>query len=75
MRFKESFDCLIIGFLSTGNSAALGNYGLKDQVQALKWIKRNIEDFGGDPDNVSIFGHGLGGACVHYHILSPMSKG
>lgn len=52
-----------------------GNNGLKDQVQALKWVNRNIKYFGGDPDKVTISGMSAGGASVHYHMLSSMSKG
>ncbi|XP_049862978.1 venom carboxylesterase-6-like [Schistocerca gregaria] len=63
------------GFFSTGDSASPGNYGLKDQVAALKWIQQNIEYFGGDSNSVTIFGHDAGGASVHYHMLSSLSKG
>lgn len=54
---------------------ASGNMGLKDQVMALHWVKREIEAFGGDPNNVTIFGNSAGGASVHLHLLSDMSKG
>lgn len=49
--------------------------GLKDQLLAIKWIKANIPAFGGDPDNITIFGHSAGSVSVHYHTLSPQSKG
>jgi carboxylesterase type B len=42
---------------------------------ALRWVQQNIAGFGGDPGNVTIFGGSSGGACVHYHMLSPMSEG
>ena len=57
------------------DKAAPGNQGLKDQVLALKWVRENISNFGGDPDNVTIFGESAGGAAVHYLCLSPMAKG
>ncbi|CAH0700840.1 unnamed protein product [Spodoptera exigua] len=63
------------GFLCLGTKDAPGNAGLKDQVAALKWVQKNIRAFGGDPDNVTIFGESAGGASVSYHLLSPMSKG
>ncbi|XP_063830880.1 esterase FE4-like [Ostrinia nubilalis] len=63
------------GFLCLGIKEAPGNAGMKDQVAALKWVQRNIRAFGGDPDNVTIFGESAGGASVALHVLSPMSKG
>lgn len=44
----------MLGFLSTGDAASPGNFGLKDQTLALKWIKRNIKAFGGNPENITI---------------------
>lgn len=64
-----------LGFLCLGIKEAPGNSGLKDQVAALKWISRNIADFGGDPDKVTIYGMSAGAASVEYHVLSHMSKG
>lgn len=64
-----------LGFLSTGDEAAPGNFGLLDQVLALKWVKSNIDAFGGDPSKVIIFGESAGAACVMFHVVSPLSEG
>jgi len=48
---------------------------LKDQLMALKFVNQYIEYFGGDPNKVTVFGQSAGGASVHYHVLSPKSKG
>ncbi|MDB5018213.1 MAG: fumD 1 [Mucilaginibacter sp.] len=54
---------------------ASGNYGLLDQITALKWIKRNIVAFGGDPDNVTIAGQSAGSMSVNCLVASPVAKG
>jgi len=64
-----------LGFLSTEDDVVPGNNGLKDQVKALEWIQKNIAAFGGNPNSVMITGMSAGGASVHYHYLSPRSKG
>ncbi|XP_039586571.1 LOW QUALITY PROTEIN: bile salt-activated lipase-like [Passer montanus] len=64
-----------LGFLSTGDANLPGNYGLKDQHMAIAWVKRNIKAFGGDPDNITIFGESAGAASVSLQTLSPKNKG
>lgn len=71
----QKLELLLAGFLSTGDAAAPGNFGLKDQVAALRWVHDNIEMFGGNPDSVTLFGESAGGSSVHYHMLSPLSRG
>ncbi|XP_006825360.1 acetylcholinesterase-like [Saccoglossus kowalevskii] len=64
-----------LGFLSTGDDVAPGNYGFLDQVEALRWVQQNIAAFGGDPNTVTLFGESAGAMSAHYHVMSPMSKG
>ncbi|XP_056630164.1 juvenile hormone esterase-like [Diorhabda sublineata] len=63
------------GFLSTADEVIPGNFGLKDQVLALKWVQQNIRVFGGDPSKVILFGQSAGAASVGLHILSAQSAG
>ncbi|XP_043472364.1 esterase E4-like [Leptopilina heterotoma] len=64
-----------LGFLSADHPRLLGNMGLKDQVTALRWIKKNINVFGGDPNSVTITGYSAGSWSVTMHLVSPMSRG
>uniref|UniRef100_A0A673WDL1 Neuroligin 3b n=1 Tax=Salmo trutta TaxID=8032 RepID=A0A673WDL1_SALTR len=65
----------VLGFLSTGDQAAKGNYGLLDQIQALRWISKNVGYFGGDPGRITVFGSGIGASCVSLLTLSHHSEG
>lgn len=67
--------CSHAGFFPVLDGNSRGNFGLMDQVAALHWIQENIQEFGGDPSNVSIMGHGFGAASVNLLMLSPMAKG
>ncbi len=52
-----------------------GNYGILDQIESLRWIKKNIEQFGGDPNNVTIFGQSAGAGSVRTICESPLARG
>lgn len=71
----------VLGFLAHPQLSAesergiSGNYGFLDQIEALRWIERNIAAFGGDPDNVTIAGESAGGLSVMYLMTSPPAHG
>ncbi|KAJ6044301.1 uncharacterized protein N7446_002496 [Penicillium canescens] len=64
-----------LGFLALDNGKTNGNYGLADQTTALEWVRRNIHDFGGDPDRVTIFGQSAGAGSVRALLDSPKARG
>ncbi|KAM4634121.1 bile salt-activated lipase-like [Polymixia lowei] len=64
-----------LGFLSTGDSSLPGNYGLWDQQAAIAWVHRNIRSFGGNPDNITVFGESAGAASVSFQTITPHNKG
>lgn len=63
----------VLGFYTDPDQGITGNYAIKDQQFALRWVQRNIAAFGGDPSRVTIFGQSAGGASVTTHLLSPPS--
>ena len=71
----------VLGFLAhpelsaESPHGASGNYGQLDQIESLRWVKRNIAAFGGDPDNVTIFGESAGGQAVTQLMVSPPAAG
>lgn len=75
------YRCNIFGFLAhpwlgAENERGLsGNYGILDQIAALTWVYENIRAFGGDPDNITVFGQSAGAMSVQTLISSPLTKG
>jgi carboxylesterase type B len=71
LNFRES----ILGFLCLGTETAPGNAGLKDIIAGLEWIHENIANFGGNPNNVTLIGHGSGASAVDLITLSHRAEG
>lgn len=65
----------LIGFLNLGIPECPGNAGMKDQIMAIKWVRENIRQFGGNPNNITIFGCSAGACAVNLLMMSPLSKG
>ncbi|KAH8674144.1 Alpha/Beta hydrolase protein [Xylariales sp. PMI_506] len=64
-----------LGFLALDDGKTKGNYGIADQINALGWVRKNIRDFGGDPDRITIFGQSAGAGSVRALLASPKSIG
>uniref|UniRef100_A0A336L6Y7 CSON005915 protein n=1 Tax=Culicoides sonorensis TaxID=179676 RepID=A0A336L6Y7_CULSO len=64
----------VLGFMHLPSVGIIGNQGFRDQRLVFKWVQENIEKFGGDPNNVTLFGHSAGAAAVHLHMMLPGSK-
>lgn len=75
IRFVHLFVLIYLGFLNANPSpqirARVANYGLMDQMAALHWVQQNINRFGGDPNAVTLAGHGSGAACINFLMTSP----
>ncbi|XP_055697376.1 cholinesterase 1-like [Phlebotomus papatasi] len=64
----------LIGFLCSGDEAVKGNFGLKDQQMALKWVAKNIEYFGGDASSITLAGQSVGASSINLHMMNPVSQ-
>lgn len=69
-----AYRCNMFGFLPTPGEGIRTNIGLQDQIAALKWVYENIESFGGDAGNITLFGQSAGAMSVLYLCNSPLTK-
>ncbi|XP_065341495.1 esterase E4-like, partial [Cloeon dipterum] len=66
----------LLGLLNLDSSKELhGNFAIRDQIHALKWVQKNIAAFGGNPNSVTLFGWNTGAASIHYMLISHLAKG
>ena len=63
-----------LGFISFDTEQVPGNAGMFDQVMAIRWVKENIEQFGGDPGRITLMGESAGACSLSLHLLSPLSR-
>lgn len=64
----------VFGFISSGDDQCKGNFGLKDQWMALRWLRNNVAAFGGDPKAITLMGVGSGAVATQLHMLSRKSN-
>ncbi|KAM3955591.1 LOW QUALITY PROTEIN: alpha-esterase 48 [Aphomia sociella] len=69
-----NYRCGPLGFLCLNTPDVPGNAGLKDMVQAIRWVKENIQNFGGNPGNLTLFGESCGGVATSILTASPLTK-
>ncbi|XP_046916686.2 fatty acyl-CoA hydrolase precursor, medium chain [Dermatophagoides farinae] len=83
-RIADLGDCVFVtvqyrlgsfGFLYAGTDRAPGNQGVHDMILSLRWIQENIDRFGGDPRNVTVFGQSAGSMSISTMIISPLARG
>lgn len=78
-RLSRGKECIgwrfVSGFLRPGTSDdAASNFGLLDQTAALVWLRDNIAKFGGDPDSMTLVGHGTGAIFANLLLISPVAN-